>query len=141
MSEQDSEMAEPESSSNGAMEELADIVSGKKPAPPAAKTFSRPLARSRRLTKIALIIALVTNVVSLPVLCVIGWVVGMGWAENNLTEAPVGEVAEFALITAAALLPVGAGVVCSVIALRRARASRRGDTSAMFALLLNLVPG
>jgi ABC-type branched-subunit amino acid transport system permease subunit len=141
MSEQDSEMAEPEPSSDGAMEELADIVSGKKPAPPAGeRNAPRRPARSGRLSKIALILGLVANVVSLPVLCWVGWAVGFGWAENELTEAPVGEVAEVALITAAALVPVCVGVIVSVIALRRAREACRGDTLAMLALLLNLVP-
>ena len=137
MSEQDSEMADPESSSNGAMEELADIVSGKKPAPPAWErdTPRRP-TRSGRLSKIALIIGLLTNLTVLPWLCVVGLGVGMGWGENNLTAAPV----EVALIIAASLLPVGAGVVCSVIAIRRSRASGRGDTLALMALIFNLMP-
>ena len=60
----------------------------------------------------------------------------MGWGENNLTAAPV----EVALIIAASLLPVGAGVVCSVIAIRRSRASGRGDTLALMALIFNLMP-
>ena len=139
MPEQKSELEEPESSDDdGAMEELADIVSGKKPQPPAwERGEPRRPARSRRLSIIALIIGLVSNVVVLPVLCLVGFGAGLKGAENNLTDDTIGESA---LIVAASLIPVGAGVVCSVIAMKRARAARRGDTLAMLALLLNLVP-
>jgi hypothetical protein len=137
MPEQDNEPAEPESSSDGAMEELADIVSGKKPAPPAAKNSSRRPARSNRLSKIALIIGLVANVIVTPLLCILGFPFGLKIDHGDLTEGAIGE---FALLVAASLLPVVAGVVCSVIAMRRARASGRGDTVPILALLSNLLP-
>jgi hypothetical protein len=138
MPEQDSELAESESSSDGAMEELADIVSGKKPAPPAWERNAplRPV-RSGRLSKIALIIGLVANVFVLPWLCLLGFGFGFEDAQHSISGDAF---EEFILIVAASLAPVGAGVVCSVIAMRHARASRRGDTLAVLALIFNLIP-
>ncbi len=117
MSEQDSELADSETSSDGAMKELADIVAGKKPPLlPAERRNVHMPARPNRIANVGL---------------------GLGIGAVVCIALLFTDLAFFA--AAGVVVLAVAGTICGMMGMQQVRLTRNGRGAALAGLILSII--